>query len=511
MSTQLATREGLRLCEILSDAQFIGAQDILVRSCCGQWDDCQPNDVFVAIIGPDTDGHEFAHEAVERGAVAVVTERLLSIDYPQCIVRDSREAYGKICQALAGTPSDHLVTIGVGGSAGKTTTSHLIRSILAQAKTRVGLSSSIEVDMGQGFQSVPPTQINSPTLAEQLSQMVMAGCGSAVVELSSKSLAQRSLEGIQLDVSVITNIRHDHLDFHGSTKNYRRSQLRILSHLKPDGMAVLNADDPESHFLLDQLECPVLTFGIKQDAHVTAELIERSPSEQTFMIHAGCESVLVRTGIIGKQHIYNCLAATTVALSVGVELSVIAKGLESVGTLPGRLERIECGQDFGVWVDSARSPYQLATMLRAVKDSIQGKLWCVCTTNEGQAQLERRHLGEVVERTANQVVLTQSEIDGFADYEPAHQVLDGFSRPESVRLIPNRFQAIEWVLQQAQPGDAVVITGCGEKPFALVGEERWAISDRDVCQAWLYDNASLRPQEKPTESGPEIFDIEDYR
>jgi UDP-N-acetylmuramoyl-L-alanyl-D-glutamate--2,6-diaminopimelate ligase len=512
VSTPTVARSGIRLCDILPDAQFIGAEDIVVRSCCGQWDDCQSDDIYVAIVGTEADGHEFSHEAVKRGASAVVTERLLTIDRPQCIVPDTRKAYGKICQALAGKPSSRMTTIGVSGSDGKTVTSHLIRSILKTARKSTGLVSTIEVDLGGNRHSIPPEKLNAPSLADQLSQMVIGDCSHAVVEVSSVSLAQRALAGVEFDVAVMTNIREDHLDFHGSRENYRRAQTRLMQCLKPQGMVVLNADDPTTHHLLDDVGSPVLTIGMKQEAQITAKVIERCTSEQTFVITAGCESIPVRTTTIGDQHIYNCLAATAVGLSLGIELATIALGLERANHIPGRLERVECGQPFSVMIDSARSPNQLATAIRTLQTVTSGDVWCVFSTHDGQHSSERRRIGEVVERSADRAILTRTTVDQIVDYEPAHQVLDGVSQPGDVRLIPNRFRAIEWTLQQAQPGDAVLIAGCGEKPFALVGEENWTITDRDVCQAWLYDNAEISEMDRqPISGGPEIFNIDDYR
>ena len=395
MSSQVATRKGIRLCDILPNAKFIGAKDIIVHSCCGQWSDCQTDDIFVAIVGSDLDGHEYSHEAIKRGAAAVVTERLLTIDRPQCIVPDTRKAYGKICQALAGSPSNRMTTVGIAGSDGKTVTSHLIRNVLKSAGKTTGLVSSVEADLGEGCQSIPNQSLNPPSLADQLSRMVLSDCTHAAVELSSVSLAQRALYGVEFDVAVITNIRQDHLQFHGSVDNYRRALLRSLECLKPHGMTVINLDDPTSHFLLDSIEVPTLTFGMKQDAQITAEMVERCSSEQTFMISAGNESIPVRTSIVGDQHIYNCLAATAVGLSMGIELSTIVRGLESVSCIPGRLERVECGQPFGVWIDAARNPNQLATAIRSIRQVTQGRLWCVCSTNDDQTKNERRRMGEV--------------------------------------------------------------------------------------------------------------------
>jgi len=483
VSTQTVnTSLGIRLRDIFPEAQLINAEEVYVRSCCGHWNDCQPDDLFVAIVDADQDGHDFTNEAVGLGASAIVTERLLGTNRPQCIVRDTREAYGRICHALAGQPSRHLTTVGVTGTDGKTVTSHLIRSVFRASELKTGLVSSIEVNCGPNRESVPSSDLNPPRLAEQLTRMVLSDCTNAVVEIPSVALAKRCVSGVEIDVAVITNIRHNHLKFHGSAENYRRATMRLLTQLKPSGLAILNADDPTTHFLLEEIDQPVLTIGMKQEAEVTARLIERTRSEQTFMVTAGSESIPVRTTIIGDQHIYNCLAATAVGLSSGLDLETIAKGLESTGTIPGRLERVE------------------------------GKIWCVCSTDQSQSEIQRRRIGEVVEKAAHNVVITRTTAQQSIDYEPAHQMLDGFEDPGKAHLLPNRFKAIQWVLKNAKPGDAVLVSGCGERPFALIGEDHWTITDRDVCQAWLYDNSEiLDPKHNPDSSSSQIFNIDDYR
>ena len=511
MTTQLSTEmTGISVQQILPKSKLIGADQISVSSCCGHWQDVQPGDVYVAVIGSEIDGHEFAYQAIEKGAAAVVTERLLAIDKPQILVQDTRRSYGEICQALAGAPSQRLKTIGVSGTDGKTVTAHLIQSILQADQAKVGIISSIEVTAGSEGHSLPNKQINPPAIAEHLSAMVMGDCNHAVVEIPSMSLADRSLSGVKLDIAVLTNVRRDPDNCHGNSKNYARAILRMLDHLNPGGMAVVNADDPKSHFLLDQIVQPTLTIGVKQDANVVGKVLQRSNCDQVFTITAGSESVVVRTSMIGDQHVYNCLSAAAVGLTLNISLQVIAKGIESAGQIPGRMHRVECGQPYGVWIDSATSATQLANALRTLRRVATGKIWCVCSVEEGQSKLQRRMMGEVAERASGQAIITRTSADPMVDYEPIHQVLDGFEHPESAQIVPNRFKAIEWVLSRAQPGDAVLISGCGERPFALVGENKWTIADSDVCEAWLYDNSSML-DDKFQADVETVFDIEDYR
>ena len=171
------------------------------------------------------------------------------------------------------------------------------------------------------------------------------------------------------------------------------------------------------------------------------------------------------------------------------------------------MERIECGQDHGVWIDTAKTPVQLATALRTIKQVVKGNVWCVCSIMDDQSREQRRRMGEVLDRAADNVVVTRDAVDSMIDYEPMHQMFDGFAEPHNVQLIPNRFRAIEWALGQAGPNDGVLIAGCGEKPFALLGDENWTIADRDVCEAWLFDNASIDRQF----TSPTIYPIDDYR
>jgi len=471
VSTQTSNFSGgIPVQDILPGAKLIGAQDLGVSSCCGQWDECQPGDLYVAILGVETDGHDFCPQAVANGAKAVITERLVATSAPQIIVPDSRQAYAKICQALAGSPCDRLLTVGISGSVGKTVTTHLVEAICKADDKKPGRLSSIGGVVGENGPTIPQSEFNPPLLAEQLSQMVINGCSHAVIEVSARDLAKRKFEGMGLDVAVLTNMRDDDIDFHSSRKNFKRSQLRILDSLKPTGLAVMNLDDPISHFTIESCKQPMLTFGMQQDANVQGRLLERLKSEQSFMLTTGTES-------------------------------------EAGSELPGRLERVECGQDFGVWIDSAKTPVQLATALRTLKQVVKGDVWCVCSILDQQTSSHRRRIGEVLDRAADRVIVTRDLVDPFIDYEPMHQVFDGFENPEDVRLVPNRFRAIEWVLENAKSQDAVLIAGCGEKPFALMGEGNWTIGDRDVCEAWLYDNASIDLEN----AASQVYRIDDYR
>ena len=502
-----SARTGISLKRVLPEAKFFGTDDVIVRSCCGKWDECHSNDLYVAIVGPEQDGHDFASQAIKMGAGAILAERLLAVNSPQCIVDDSRHAYGVLCQQLAGQPSQRLVSIGVSGTDGKTVTTALINAIFETAGQKSRLINSIENQKA----TVDPNMVEwtPPWLANCLSNAALANHSHCVVEIPSTALAQHHAAGLELDIALLTNIRKDYLGFHGSTRNYRNAKMRLLDHLKPEGMAVLNADDPTTHFLLDKIDKPTLTIGVHQAAEVTGKILEQSISEQTIMITAGQESVIVRTSMIGQHHLYNCLTAAAVGLAQNIGLETIARGLESVGHVPGRLQRIECGQPFGVFIDTGRTPTQLATALHTLKQATDGRVICVASSNQEHEPGVREQIGRVIERGSDLCVITEENAGAVDSYHTIHQVLDGFKRAAKPQVIPNRLKAIEWALANARKGDVVLVAGKGDRPIAVVDDSRWEINDADVCTAWLYDESNQHDYED--NDGPTIYRFDDYQ
>ncbi len=512
MSTHLPTRDtsGLSVSAILPGSRPYGCDDLRITSCSGSWSECVSGDLFVAIDSEDGDGHDFAQSAVERGAAGVVSERLLALDVPQFLVDDSRRAFGNICHALAGNPAERLTSIAVSGSDGKTVTSHLIRSVLETAGELTGLScSTCSEEAGDGFADAATASECPARLASWLNQQVMTGRNAAIVEAPSNSLARHALSGARFDIAVVTNIRNDLSRKHGSDLNYRKVQRRIFANLKPTGIAIINADDPVSHGLLQKLSVPFLTIGMRQLADITGKILESDSTGQTICITAGNDSAVVRTSIIGIQHVYNCLAAAAVGLARNIDVAQIARGLELASAIPGRLERVECGQGFNVWIDSAHNPSQIASAIHAVRQVTRGRVLTAVTMLPNQSSQQRKRIGELVQKRSALSVITLPDCSKIEDYEPAHQFLDGVSQHDQVRLIPNRMDAIEWLLSQARPGDSVLVTGVGERPIAVVGDQnQWSVSDKDLVQAWLYDEMKTASPEAARRA--QIYRMQDY-
>lgn len=504
------SRLGVSLQGILSEASFLGADDFLVRSCCGNAVECRPGDLFVALVDSDDDGHLHIEQAISAGASMLLVERLVATDVPQCLVPDTRKAYALVCQALAGGPCDYLKTIGITGSHGKTSIAALLESILAAAGKRVGAIQSLGATIGGRSMTRENLAWTAPQLSFLLARQVIEECSHAIVELPSQCLASYQATGVQLDVAVLCNVRRQHLDLHGNLANYRRVKTRIFEHLKSSGVAVINADDPLCHELLPALTVPCLTYGVVQDANVRGQILEQAWGEQVIMISAGSESIVVRTAQTGQQFLEHCLAAATAALALGLRLPDIARGLEQCHVVSGRMQTVQCGQSFGVLVDAADQADQLAVLFKTARYSESGRTICVCTHHDDQTAEQRFHLGKIAERGAKLVVITGRHTAlGEVDYEPIHQILDGLKHPGRAQVIPDRIRAVEWALSQARPGDTVLITGAGHRPVVTAGEDRWDVTDVDICQAWLYEQTKAASTDGDWNDS--IYSIEDYR
>lgn len=483
---------GVSLRSLLPEAAIFGADDITVRSCSSDSRSVQPGDIFVAQVGANCDGHDYVDEAVYRGASAILAERYLTTGgLPLGVVPNTHVAFGKLCHALAGNPSQRVKVIGVTGTHGKTTTAELIAGVLCAAGNRVAVLSTLGSFDGEQFDRLPAANPSTPAIVDWLLRAEKNGCTHAVLEVSSQTLCQARIAGIELDLACVTNVRRNHLDFHNTVHNYRATKSRLFGYLRPGAAAVLNLDDAVCHEYLRSLEGPALSVGLVNNADVTAVVVERFTSEQTFLLSAGSDTATVRTRMIGDHHVYHCLTAAAVGLLYDIPLATIVRGLEKVDQVPGRLERIECGQAFSVYVDSARTSDAVSGSLEAVREVTEGRVICVFGC-EGDADRESRpFIGQAVEALSDLAVITD---DNPRSEEPARIVSDiirGFDSLENVIVMHDRAKAICWALGQAAAGDSVVIVGKGEEEFQQLGSQKFWFDDREVARHWLYGQANL--------------------
>jgi len=472
---------GVSLAELFPSATRTGSGEVLATSCVTDWREVEPGDVFVAlpdVNGRGEDGHIHAQRAVSHGAIAVLCEQPVAVfDVPTYLVLDSRVALGELSHALLGNPTRSLATIGVTGTHGKSTTIALLESIFATAGKHCGKLSSLGCYDGMTHSAGVSDCPTAPALASRLARMEAAGCTHAFVEISSQSLSQAHVAGIELDAVCVTNVTDAHLDLHNTVQSYRDTERRVLQYLSPTAVAVLNADDPVSMKWLDQVPGPVLTYGLAGHAEVTATVVACHSNEQTFVLSAGSESAAVRTTIVGEHHVANCLAAAALSLSYGIDIQTIAAGIEAVEALPARMERVDCGQGFPVFVDAANSPEALRVSLRTARQLAERRVICVWSDSAKSRGSEHYAILQVLNRLADLAIVTSP----LPDYET-----EALTATVGVEVVADRNEAIACAVAIAEPGDVVVIAGSQPGSGFVFGNDETAVSDSEITRQLLY-------------------------
>lgn len=284
-------------------------------------------------------------------------------------------------------------------------------------------------------------------------------------------------------------MHHQHASL-GKPGKRNAGPLRSLNYMADDGFVVINSDDPLLRKRLSQIGHAALSVGIDSPAEITGTEVERHLGEETFLVTAGWETFPVQTRSMGRHHIQNCLVAAAVGLVYGVPLETVVRGLETVDTIPGRMQPVTCGQPFSVFVDAARTPHQLQTALAALRPATQGRVICVFTPGSSRPGIGKAW-SEVVEPSVDLAVLTTgSQRDDFR--RSTENVLRDFAEPERVRRIADRAEAIAWALNEAKENDTVLITGKGHQLWRPAGDHRLRIDDYQFACQWLYQEVDLR-------------------
>ena len=454
--------------------------------------------LFVARQGQVADGHDFIPEAIEAGAAALVLERApagSSIAWAR--VRDAGEALGYLASAWHDFPAQRLYLIGVSGTNGKTTTATLLHRILQRAGGgRAGLISTVAAELGSSSAdtglhvTTPP----APVVQSLLAQMVAGGLTHAVFEMTSHGLAQGRLNGVALDAAVLTNVTHEHLDFHGSFAAYRRAKLRMFDLLRAgQGVAILNADDESSAWATRQLREKAVTFGSAMIADLHARNIRHGPEGTRFtLVRADRDAPLeITTALAGDFNVSNCLAAVAAALQVpGVSEAHIVQGIADVEAVPGRMERVDAGQAFTAIVDFAHTPDALEKALLAGRSlTAPGGRLIVVFGCAGLRDREKRQLMPAISaRLADFSVFTAEDprtesLEGIlATMARACEAAGGVEGRSFLR-VADRAEALLRACQLARAGDVVMACGKGHEQSMCFGETEYPWDDREALRA----------------------------
>jgi UDP-N-acetylmuramoyl-L-alanyl-D-glutamate--2,6-diaminopimelate ligase len=413
-------------------------------------------------------------------------------------VPDVRSSVGYLAAAVHGNPSGKLRTIGITGTDGKTTTSHLIGHVLDVSGLKAGYLSSVGFEAGDGFElnATHMTTVESTVIQRKLASALQNGRETMVIEASSEGLAQGRLHGCQPDVAVFTNLSRDHLDFHGTMERYREAkgllfEMLALPSEKPfPKAAIVNADDAASEYMASRSSAPVITYAIEASADYRSSDIVTEGFGLRFEVAAGESHLPAFVPMIGRFNAYNALAAVATACSQGVELNRAVEALASFPGVPGRMERIDEGQAFAVFVDIASTPVALENVLNALRSATSGKLWAVFGAAGGRDPARRDGMGRVAARLADRCVLTNEDPrdedpDAIIDAIAGSLLEAGRREGEDFVRIPERRDAIRYAFEHATAGDTVLLAGKATETTMVFATEAAPWDERSVARELL--------------------------
>jgi len=446
--------------------------------------------LFVAIPGLSVDGHAFAPQAVQQGAVAVIGERALELDpaVVQIIVPDSRRALAAVCGTFYGHPDRSLRLIGVTGTNGKTTTTTLIKWLLDHGGHKCGLIGTIVNMAGDEILPATHTTPESLELFQLLRQMVDEGCDYAVMEVSSHALSQGRVSACSFAAAVFTNLTQDHLDYHGSMGAYLQSEVTLFRQLNAYSgehrYGVVNINDKHSEAFIANCAAPIFTYGSDEDG-ITMRLLYYTPDAKGTRFALTYDGELYRAAmpLIGKFNVYNALAAMVVAQQEGMQMPDILRCLAVAPQVPGRFELIDEGQNFTVVVDYAHTPDGLKNLLSSARKLKPRRLITVFGCGGNRDKGKRPIMGHIAGAFSDVVILTsdnprlEDPMQIIAEIETGLQEVDNNYLKQE-----NRATAIELALNMAEAGDMVVIAGKGHEDYQILGTEKVHFDDREIAR-----------------------------
>ncbi len=439
-----------------------------------------PGDCFVALRGEKTDGQRFLSDAARRGAVVAVTEEETA-DGPLPLVRvpDARRALSRIAAAFYGEPSRRLVTVGITGTKGKTTTSYFAESVLREAGHRVGVLGTVSYRW-PGFEAeASRTTPESLDLQRMLAEMQAASVPFAVMEVSSHALVQGRVADVAFARAVFTNLASDHMDYHKTPEAYRDAKGLLFRQLGKDAVAVLNADDPVSTHYRGLTSARVLTYGLEAPADCRARILEEAWDGTWVLLETPAGRAEARLKFVGRHNVLNALAAAALGISLDLSPAAAARGLEALARVPGRLERVPCALPFRVFVDYAHTEESLRSLLATARAFTEGRILLAFGCGGDRDRGKRPRMGAVAQDLADVVVVTSDNPRTEDPLAILEEIRAGMAGPRPYRVEPDRAAAIRLLLKEARKGDTVLLAGKGHERGQVFADRILPFDDRE--------------------------------
>ncbi len=499
LSDLFASVEGCRLAD---------AADVRINSLSYRSDQANDGTLFFCVPGFVRDGHDFAPDAVARGASALCVERLLDLPVAQAVVPSVRQAMGPVAAAFYGHPSSGLLAVGITGTNGKTTSAFLVAHLLDRAGRRAGLMGTVERRIGGEALPAGRTTPEALDIQRDLAAMVESGDEAAVLEVSSHALDLGRARGIEFRVVAFTNLTQDHLDYHETLEAYFAAKSRLF--LDPEfaggrPVVVINVDDPFGRMLAERCDPERLvrlsSSGEGRGQHVadlelsdfdigpdgtTGVLVLRGKALELAKGAIGPNSRFeVKTRLVGAFNVANTLTALGIGLGLGLDLTGMLTALREFPGVPGRMEPVEVGQDFAVLVDYAHTPDSVRNVLRAAREITRGRLIAVLGCGGDRDRGKRPQMGRAAEMGADLVMITSDNPRTEKPEAIIAEIVTGLDHPSAARVQPDRRKAIAEAVAEARAGDVVLILGKGHESGQEFATETLPFDDRAVAREAL--------------------------
>jgi len=464
--------------------------------------------LFVAIKGEKDDGHRFIEEAIKRGAVAVLVEEDIPLrpDFPAVRVRSSRRALSKLAVRFYDQPSSRLNLVGITGTNGKTTVSYLIKNILKNFGKRLGLLGTINYEIGDRVIPATNTTPDAAVLNSYLQDMVKENTDYAILEVSSHSISQHRIDELDFNTGIFTNFGHDHLDYHHSLENYFQTKKRFFERLPAGAKAIINIDDPRSKEISRGIKARIFSYAVGQEADVFIK------SNSLFLSLAGVRFIAsgpngefpVECPLIGRHNVYNILAAACFCLSEGVPLEIISSSLRNFPPVRGRLQRVDYGQDFILFVDYAHTEEALKSVLTNLRSSMSGgRLITIFGCGGDRDRQKRAAMGKISSELSDVVILTSDNPRSENPQAIIEDIVKGIEKNSSLwvrladgqaqaryEIISDREEAIKRGIALAQKGDIVLIAGKGHERYQIFRDTVVPFDDVEVARKIILNKTS---------------------
>ena len=472
----------------ISATKIVGNTDIELTGICYDSRKVKPGDVFVCVVGFETDGHKYIDAALAKGARAVVVQNGAEIpdilkEVTAIYTDDTRSALASLAATFYGHPERKLKIIGVTGTNGKTTVTTLIKSVLEFEGKMVGLIGTNANMIGARVLPTERTTPESLELFQLFSEMLEEGVEYVVMEVSSHSLELQRVHGIFFAVGAFTNLTQDHLDFHKTMENYFLAKKKLFS---VSQTGVVNIDDAAGRRLLEETTCPMASISVDGDASFSAKNIRISARGVVFELTYEKKKYTVRLGIPGKFSVYNALTALASLVGAGIDIERAIEGLTFAQGVMGRCETVYTGTDYSVIIDYAHTPDGLENIISTVKEFAEGRVVTLFGCGGDRDKTKRPQMGEIAARLSDFVIVTSDNPRTEKPGAIIEDIMVGVLKtPCEYVVIENRREAIFYALKNAKPGDCIILAGKGHETYQIIGKEKRHFDEREVVQEAL--------------------------